>query len=328
MESNDDNRIILVGEKNSGKTSIFSMIFTNLYPSETSFFESTQSISKNQIIFSGGELIELYDCGFEEKIEKNELYLNTEPFENISTLIYVLSIEPPKHTINSNDNSFNNEISSNNNYDTDLYKKIEKNNLFDICMQLLIEKSPKAKIYILIHKIDTISIDKRKNIFEEKKNEINQKLFKLKLDSNSKIYATSIWDGSLYNPWREIMSDMVVNKKKLEKGLYYLLEACGSDEIFLFERSTLLCICSVDKGKNNNKDERTKKISILFKKLKQVLRKNKTEFSCLKMKLNNILVYIEKFSKYCYIMILSQKPKINYEFLSLNIYILKKKFFN
>ena len=195
-------------------------------------------------------------------------------------------------------------------------------------MQLLLEKSPKSKKYILIHKIDTISIDKRKNIFEEKKNEINQKLFKLKLDSNSKIYATSIWDGSLYNAWREIMSDMVVNKKKLEKGLYYLLEACGSDEIFLFERSTLLCICSVDKGKNNNKDERTKKISILFKKLKQVLRKNKTEFSCLKMKLNNILVYIEKFSKYCYIMILSQKPKINYEFFLLIIYILKKKFFN
>ena len=82
MDSNLNNKIILVGEKNSGKTSIFSMIFTNLYPSETSFFESTQSISKNQIIFSGGELIELYDCGFEEKIEKNELYLNTEPFEN------------------------------------------------------------------------------------------------------------------------------------------------------------------------------------------------------------------------------------------------------
>ena len=70
------NKIILLGEKNVGKTSIFSMIFTNIYPRETSYFESTKSISQSQIIFSGGELIEFGDCGFEEnkKINENEEY--------------------------------------------------------------------------------------------------------------------------------------------------------------------------------------------------------------------------------------------------------------
>ena len=120
------------------------------------------------------------------------------------------------------------------------------------------------------------------------------------------------------------MSNMVINKNKLEKGLNFLLEASDLDEVFLFERNTLLCIYSVDNNKDKNKVERTKKISILFKKIKQALRKCKAGFSCLKMRLNNIMVYIEEFTKYSYIMILSQNPKINYELLSLNIYILKK----
>ena len=152
MESKGNNKIIIVGEKKSGKTSIFSMIFTNLYPSETSYFESTQSISKNQIIFSGGELIELYDCGFEEKIENNEYFLKTEPFDNVSTFIFVVNIEPQKNSINSNNNVINNKITSkNSNYYSDLYKKINNNNLFNICMKLLIEKSPNAKIYIYFY---------------------------------------------------------------------------------------------------------------------------------------------------------------------------------
>ena len=172
--------------------------------------------------------------------------------------------------------------------------------------------------------MDTISKDQRQNIFEEKKQEIIQKYNKYNL--NIKIYATSIWDGSLYIPWRHIMSNMLVHKNKIEKGLSFLLEACDSDEIFLFEKNTLLCINSVDNGISVNKEERTNKITVLIKKIRQSLGRNKVGFSCLKMRLNNIMVYIEEFSKYSYIMILSKKPKIDYEFLSLNIYILRESF--
>ena len=298
MDSNPNNKIILVGDKNSGKTSIFSMIFTNIYPSETSYFESTNSISKSQIIFSGGELVELDDCGFEEKTNNKEYYIKPDVFENVSTLIFVINVESQKiNTDNNNINNINSNNINNNDDDFSDFYKIKKNNLFEL-------------------------INKREALFEEKKQEINQKLNKMNL--NGKFFATSIWDGSLYVPWREIMSNMVINKNKLEKGLSFLLEASDLDEVFLFERNTLLCIYSVDKGKVENKVERTKKISILIKKIKQSLRKCKAGFSFLKMRLNNIMVYIEEFTKYSYIMILSQNPKINYELLSLNIYILRK----
>ena len=189
------------------------MIFTNIYPNETSYFESTKSISKSQIIFSHGELIELDDCGFEDETNNIEYYIKQDVFENVSTLFFVINAEPQKlNTNNDNHNiaknnaniiNSNNWINNNNDYFYDFYK-IKKNNLFEKSLQLLIEKSPKANIYIFIHKMDTILMNKREIFFEGKKQEINQKLTKMNL--NRKIFATSIWDGRLYIPWREIMT--------------------------------------------------------------------------------------------------------------------------
>ena len=321
------NKIIILGDKNVGKTSIFSMIFTNIYPSETSYFESTKSISLSQIIFSGGELIEFEDCGFEEnknnENENEEYYIKTEIFENVSTMVFVINAEPFKKK----NESFNSILNDNSSIDNDTLKSyilIKRKDFFETSLKLLNENSPDANIFIFIHKMDTILKDQRQNIFEEKKQEIIQQFNKY--NSNIKIFATSIWDGSLYIPWRQIMSNMLVNRNIIEKGLNFLLEACDADEILLFEKSTLLCIISVDNGKSKNKEERIKKITVLIRKIKQCLCRNKEGFSCLKMRLNNIMVYIEEFSKYSYIMILSQKPKIDYEFLSLNIYILRESF--
>ena len=321
-------KIIILGEKNSGKTSIFSMIFTNIYPSETSYFESTISISHNKIIFSEGEMIEFDDCGFEENLdedENDEYYLRTDVFENVSTLIYVINVEPNKtNLILKNSNFGYNENYIKKNYNDDSFVKLNKEALFEKCLYLLNEKSPKANAFIFIHKMDKIKKDKRKIIFGEKMQEINSIINKF--DLNTKIYATSIWDGSLYIPWTEIMDNMVINKNKLEKGLKYLLEACEAEEIFLFERNTLLCIASVSEGKNIKTEDRFKTISSVIKKLKQALRRNNSGISRIKLKLNNIMVYIEEFSPFSYIMILSQIPMINYDILYLNVSILRSKF--
>ena len=121
------------------------------------------------------------------------------------------------------------------------------------------------------------------------------------------------------------MSDNVLRNIKIQKGLKYLLEACDADEIFLIEQNTFLCIYSVDNGQNEKKEERIKKISFLIKKLKLAIRKCKADFSYIKMKMNNIMVYFEEFINYTYIMILSQRPKINCAVLEINISILKRK---
>ena len=44
-------KILLMGSEKSGKTSIFSLIFTHINPIETTLFDSTESISLNKISF-------------------------------------------------------------------------------------------------------------------------------------------------------------------------------------------------------------------------------------------------------------------------------------
>ena len=62
LESKDNNikknkkeikrKILLMGKEKAGKTSIFSTIFTNVYPIETTLLENTESISLNKISIS------------------------------------------------------------------------------------------------------------------------------------------------------------------------------------------------------------------------------------------------------------------------------------
>ena len=86
LESKDNNikknkkeikrKILLMGKEKAGKTSIFSTIFTNVYPIETTLLENTESISLNKIIFFGGEFIELNDCGGKEEYIYKRLFNN------------------------------------------------------------------------------------------------------------------------------------------------------------------------------------------------------------------------------------------------------------
>ena len=308
-------KILLIGNEKTGKTSMFSTIFTNIYPIETTLLESTESISLNKIIFFGGEFIELNDCGGKEKYIKEYLTEKKEIFKNVFSFIFV--IDAQNHNLKKNPE--NNTNTSNLNKDIDFLQQ---------CINLLNKSSPYANIFILLNKMDQILVKNRKIMFEKNKQEIIQRLQKIE-DFNSKnkikFYGTSIWDESLYLPWKEIMSDKVVKNIKIQKGLKYLLEACDADEIFLIEKNTFLCIYSVDNGKNENKENRIKNISFLLKKFKLAIRKFKADFSCIKMKMHNIMVYFEEFNNYSYIMILSQRPKINCAFLEMNISILKRK---
>ena len=309
-------KIILMGNEKSGKTSIFSLIFTHINPIETTLFDSTESISLNKIFFSGGEYIEFNDCGGKEKYIQE--YFNNKKviFENVLSFIFVINAENHQ---NKNYSKNNINDSSNSNKDLDYLEQ---------CINLLNKSSPYANIFILINKMDKAPIKYRKLIFEKNKKEIMQKLQKFEhFNSKNKIkfYGTSIWNESIYMPWREIMSDNVLKNIKIQKGLKYLLEACDADEIFLIEQNTFLCIYSVDNGQNEKKEERIKKISFLIKKLKLAIRKCKADFSSIKMKMNNIMIYFEEFINYTYMIILSQRPKINCAVLEINISILKRK---
>ena len=100
------------------------------------------------------------------------------------------------------------------------------------------EFSPYAKVFVLIHKMDLVMEEKRDEIFENRRQQLEEKSSKFKI----KCYPTSIWEASLYKAWTQIVSELSPNRAKIEKSLKNFAEACEADEVVLFEKNTfLLC---------------------------------------------------------------------------------------
>ena len=69
--------------------------------------------------------------------------------------------------------------------------------MFAQTVEQLEKFSPDAKLFVLLHKMDTISQSKRMEVFEEKKRLISNHVGKC--IEVSDYFATSIWDVTLYN---------------------------------------------------------------------------------------------------------------------------------
>ena len=89
-------------------------------------------------------------------------------YRNVEVLIYVFDVESRE-------------------LDKDLH-------YYQSCLEAIIQSSPKAKIFCLIHKMDLIEEDQRELIFKER----CKQLEKLSLPLECKCFSTSIWDETLY----------------------------------------------------------------------------------------------------------------------------------
>ena len=87
---------------------------------------------------------------------------------------------------------------------------------------------------------------------------------------NLTVFATSIWDESLYKAWSAIVYSLVPNVTLLEEQLGILTRACCATEAVLFERTTFLVISSsTNKDSNTSNDpHRFEKISNIMKQFK------------------------------------------------------------
>ena len=90
------------------------------------------------------------------------------PKSNVEVLIYVFDVESRE-------------------LDKDLH-------YYQSCLEAIMQSSPKAKIFCLIHKMDLIEEEQRDLIFKER----CKQLEKLSQPLECKCFSTSIWDETLY----------------------------------------------------------------------------------------------------------------------------------
>mmetsp|Transcript_3066 Transcript_3066/g.3648 ORF Transcript_3066/g.3648 Transcript_3066/m.3648 type:complete len:335 (-) Transcript_3066:30-1034(-) len=263
-------KLLLMGRSGSGKSSMRSIIFSNYSAFDTRRLGATIDVEHSHLRFLGNMTLNLWDCGGQDVFMDN--YFTTQKdhiFKMVQVLIHVFDVE--SKLIN---------------------KDIE---IFVKSLTNLQKFSPDAKVFVLLHKMDLVQIDKRDELFVI----MMEKLQKISNPYQFKLVGlpTSIWDESLYKAWSQIVCSLIPNMNVYNNNLIKFNQILDAEEIILFEKTTFLVISSTTsiaqqlKQQNrlhleddNNIDttaldpKRFEKISSIIKTYKQSVTKLRTNF--------------------------------------------------
>ncbi|TFY66676.1 hypothetical protein EVG20_g4415 [Dentipellis fragilis] len=207
-------KVLLMGASGSGKTSMRSLIFSNNPASLTSRLGATIDVEQNHVRFLGDLILNLWDCGGQDAFMDS--YLTTQRstiFQHVGVLIYVFEIES-----------------------RDMSKDLL---YYRDCLDALRKYSPDAAVFLLVHKMDLVTGDKRAAL-EKKRRELQHESG----DVDVTVFGTSIYDESLYKAWSRIVHAIIPNAAVLTKHLTTFAETCNATEAILFERTTFLVIAT------------------------------------------------------------------------------------
>jgi Ras-related GTP-binding protein A/B len=204
-------------------------------------------------------------------------------------------------------------------------------------LSALLQYSPAAKIYILIHKMDLVAPNRREGVYEERVRVIKQKT----TDYISSVggdpstaeltpFATSIWDQSLYKAWASIIHDLVPNLSVIEQNLANLGMAIEAEELLLFERTSFLAVSSwtSQEGKRNPTEDRLERMSNIMKHFKQSISRftgtprNAEQFIRMEHKAGmRFSLFILKFTTNTYLMVVLPPGEARFNAAMLNCQI-------
>ncbi|CAH2449897.1 Cytoplasmic GTP binding protein [Komagataella phaffii CBS 7435] len=292
MSTNSRKKLLLMGRSGSGKSSMRSIIFSNYSAFDTRRLGATIDVEHSNLRFLNNMTLNLWDCGGQDVFIEN--FLNTSSqnpnsnnniFKKCEVLLHVFDVESK-------------EV----NKDIEIFQRVLKN---------LHQFSPNVKVFILLHKMDLIQVNKR------------DELFKIMFDNLQKIanpfhfkltgFATSIWDESLYKAWSSIICSLIPNISFYQQNLSKINDILNAREIILFEKTTFLVISSTDRKLITNNDEldpkRFEKISNIIKTYKQSVNKIRTNFETIILNGMNTSIYLAELTNNIFIMIVMDNQR-------------------
>jgi len=330
-----------MGKSGSGKTSMRSVIFSNHLAETTKKLGATIEVEQSQHRFLSDLMLNLWDCGGQEAFMENYLrHDQNQIFASVQLLIYVFDISAKE------------------------YDKERDFAYYTDCLNAIREYSPDAAIFVLIHKMDLVPSDKRKDVFLRKK----QELLDHSEDVPIRVFGTSIWNESLYRAWSRIVHTLVPNAQDLTNHLDEFVESCSAVEAVIFEKTTMLLIAWSSQAGDFSKDDlddeddsegsvprasspqvehheeddgelhpdtpstlppdRFEKISEIIKRWKYTLSNSKMNFAFQNwvQEWSNFTAVLESLTQNTYILVISTDPDILPGALRLNIEMAKERF--
>lgn len=218
-------------------------------------------------------------------------------FRNVEVLIYVFDVESRE-------------------YEKDIGQ-------YQACLEAISQHSKDAKVFCLIHKMDLVQDDQREVLFRSREADLKRRSTPLQIT----VFATSIWDETLYKAWSAIVYQLIPNIKMVESQLSSFAQICEADEVVLFERATFLVISHIT-IKAHNDSHRFEKISNIVKQFKlscryeasnsskeHILNRNccsklQAQFHSMEVRSLEFSAFIDILTNNTYIMVITSDPII------------------
>lgn len=218
-------RILIMGLRRSGKTSIKNVVFHKMEPQETLFLESTTKTHLEDISCCSFITFQVYDCSGQIDLFSDPTLDSNALLKGCGSLIFVIDAQ-----------------------DEEQYRDAIQ------CLISTVQKgfsiNRRIKFEVFIHKVDGFPDERKMEIHHE----IQQKTSELLIDDGNdntmihKVYLnyhlTSIYDHSIFEALSKVVHKLIPHHRELEKLLDYLCNSCGLERAFLFDVASKIFIAS------------------------------------------------------------------------------------
>jgi len=201
-------KILLMGLRRSGKSSILKVVFHKMSPNETLFLESTTKIMKDDISNSSFVQFRIWD--FPGQIDFFDSAFDSEQiFSGCGSLVFVIDAQDDY---------------------TDALSKLHTT------VTRAYRVNPNIKFEVFIHKVDGLpddhKIETQRDIHQKTTDELLEAgLERLQLS----FYLTSIYDHSVFEAFSKVVQKLVPQLPALENLLDILIQHSGIEKAFLFD---------------------------------------------------------------------------------------------
>ncbi|XP_022257415.1 ras-related GTP-binding protein C-like [Limulus polyphemus] len=201
-------RILLMGLRRSGKSSIQKVVFHKMSPNETLFLESTNKIIKDDISNSSFVQFQIWD--FPGQIDFFDPTFDSEViFGGCGALVFVIDAQ-------------------------DDY--MEALNKLHMTVSRAYKVNTEIRFEVFIHKVDGLSDDHKIETQRDINQRANDDLLDTGLDNvHLSFYLTSIYDHSIFEAFSKVVQKLIPQLPTLENLLNIFITNSGIEKAFLFD---------------------------------------------------------------------------------------------
>lgn len=209
-------RLLLMGQRRSGKSSISSVVFHKLPPNETLYLESTARIQKDSL--NSFMDFQVWDFPGQIDIFDNPAFDVDAIFGEVGALIWVIDAQD------------------------DYLEAVARLNSTILHLQ---RSYPHIIIEVFIHKVDSITDDFKFDVQRDVTIRIQDELSDQGVENAPvSFYLTSIYNHSIFEAFSKVIQKLIPRLGQLEALLTSLCRTCRFDKAYLFDVHTKIYIAT------------------------------------------------------------------------------------